>query len=146
MVRLKRNIRQRSGESGASAVEFAVIAVVLFTIVGLIAQGGFLFAGWLAVTNGAREGARYAAACINREVLGCTDDDVKAVVRDRTRGFLDQDPAHFGVVVTHTVSAQGPSGWVFGDVHVSVTATVPSVGPLLGDLPLSGRSVMRSEY
>jgi Flp pilus assembly pilin Flp len=51
----------RRGERGATAVEFAVILPILVVLVFGIIAFGFGFARWVALTNGAREGARYMA-------------------------------------------------------------------------------------
>ena len=117
-------------------VEFVLVFLLLFTMVTLLVQGGFFFAGWLGVTNGAREGARFGAPCLNRAVEPCTEADAEAVVRQRIGGFLDQTPAP-------AVSVEiDPSGEF---VTVAVTATVSSVGPLPLDLPVYGVSRMRLE-
>jgi hypothetical protein len=123
-------------EQGSAMVEFALVFMLLFTVVTLIAQAGIFFSGWLAVTNGAREGARYGAPCLNRTVEPCSEADIEAVVSQRIAGFLDQTPAPVISVVVD------PSGEF---VTVSVTATVSSVGPLPLDLPVYGVSRMRLE-
>jgi Flp pilus assembly pilin Flp len=53
--------RFRPRQEGASAVEFAlVLPILLLLIFGIIAFG-WGFVRWVALTNGAREGARYMA-------------------------------------------------------------------------------------
>jgi Flp pilus assembly protein TadG len=51
----------RRREGGATAVEFAVTLPILVVLVFGIIAFGFGFARWVALTNGAREGARYMA-------------------------------------------------------------------------------------
>ena len=54
--------RQRGlGERGAAAVEFAIVAPLLFLLVFAIIDFGFAFHGWDAIQNAAREGARVGA-------------------------------------------------------------------------------------
>lgn len=113
-------------------VEFALVFLLLFTVITLIAEGGVLFGAWLAATNGAREGARFAAPCLGRAVDPCVLTEVKLLVEDRTRGF----PGEF-TVLDPVVSS--------GSVTVTVSAKVSSVAPILGDLTVYGRSTMRLE-
>lgn len=123
------------GERGAAMVEFAIVFILLFTVVTLFVEGGLFFSSWLAATNGAREGARYAAPCLNRNIESCDEDAIKAVVDDRTKGFLDQTSGYSVTVDTSSVHS----------VTVTVRATVVSVAPILGSLPVYGRSTMRLE-
>ncbi len=117
-------------------VEFALVFLLLFTVITLVIQGGFFFSGWLAATNGAREGARFGAPCLNRTVSTCSVADVESVARQRIAGFLDQTPAP-------QVDVEVDPAGEF--VTVTVTATVSRVGPLPLDLPVYGVSRMRLE-
>ena len=54
--------RPRSSERGASAVEFALVMPLLFTLLFGIITTGLVFSDHLSATNAAREGARYGAA------------------------------------------------------------------------------------
>ena len=59
---LKRLIkRMRKSEAGQSMVEMALVLPILLLLVGGIMDFGWLFYNQLALTNAAREGARYAA-------------------------------------------------------------------------------------
>lgn len=51
----------RRGQRGAAAVEFGLIAVLLFTLLFGIIQFGIWFWAWQAGGHAAREAARYAA-------------------------------------------------------------------------------------
>ena len=55
------HLRRGGREQGASAVEFALVLPILLVLVFGIIAFGFGFARWVALTNGAREGARYMA-------------------------------------------------------------------------------------
>lgn len=51
----------RHHDDGAAAVEFALIAVILFTLIFGAIQFGYAFFEYISVTHAAREGARWAA-------------------------------------------------------------------------------------
>jgi Flp pilus assembly protein TadG len=75
-------MRRCRKETGAAAVEFAIVCFLLFTLVFGIIDFGFAFFSWNTAANAAREGARKAAV---------TND--MGVVRDRvmeTSTGLDQ--------------------------------------------------------
>ena len=69
--RIRRRIRP---ERGAAAVEFAIVAPLLFILVFGIIDFGFGFHAWNAIENSAREGAR----------LGATDASLTNKVGDIT--------------------------------------------------------------
>lgn len=53
--------RRVAQESGAAAVEFALLLpIAVMLLVGMI-SGGFAFERWIAITQGTREAARYGA-------------------------------------------------------------------------------------
>ena len=143
--KLKASLERLRDQSGAALVEFSLVAIVLFTMVALIVQGGLVFGAWLAITNAAREGARYAAPCINREApyncqykVYADDDAVEARVRDMAQGWLDtSSDAEFDVHVLHDGGA----------VTVTVECTVANFSPIpsFNDLHLTAESVMRTE-
>ena len=119
-------------------VEFALIFMLLFTVITLIAEGGFLFGAWLAATNGAREGARYGAPCLNRTVNPCyaTPADGTPNVYNSVYQYVSGFPGDFAPPI---VMVSG------GTVTVTVTATVSSVAPILGNITVYGQSTMRLE-
>lgn len=57
-VRYKRGRSDRRGESGAAAVEFALVSSMLFTVMFGIIQYGLYFNDALSTRQGVREGAR----------------------------------------------------------------------------------------
>ena len=121
-------------------VEFALIFILLFTVITLIAEGGFLFGAWLAATNGAREGARFGAPCLNRTVAPCYANPADGTpnVYNSVYQYVSGFPGNFTVTVPPV-----PAGAT--TVTVTVTATVSSVAPILGDITVSGQSTMRLE-
>ena len=48
-------------ERGASAIEFALVVMILVTFLAGITQFGVIFFHWLEIIHGAREGARWAS-------------------------------------------------------------------------------------
>ncbi len=54
-------LRHRGGEQGAAAVEFALISLILFTLLFGIIQFGIWFWAWQAGGHAAREASRVAA-------------------------------------------------------------------------------------
>lgn len=144
-LRVARSMRS---EEGAAAVEFAMVAVVLFMLVFGIIEFGFAFSSWSATGNGAREGAR----------AGAVKPDV-AAIEARVRGAassLNQSR----LTVTITCAAAGgssfgscpaSSAWAEGDlVRVSVRYVYPYITPLpsfVGLGPdLNVRSVSESRF
>jgi Flp pilus assembly protein TadG len=61
------NAQNRKGQSGASLVEFAVLAPLLFALLFGIVEFGWLFARNVDVGHGAREGVRLAAVAFGTE-------------------------------------------------------------------------------
>ena len=78
-------------ERGASAVEFAIVATVLFLLVFGIIDFGFGFHTWNGTANAAREGARRAAVDPNQQDI--IDTTKKAV------SYLD--PSLLTITVTY---------------------------------------------
>ncbi|HUL85838.1 MAG TPA: TadE/TadG family type IV pilus assembly protein [Actinomycetota bacterium] len=75
--RIRRRIRP---ERGAAAVEFAIVAPLLFILVFGIIDFGFGFHAWNAIENSAREGARVGAT----DASGNAVADITARVQNGT--------------------------------------------------------------
>ncbi len=77
-------IKIKHDQKGQALVEFALISIVLLTIIFAIVEGGRLFQGWLTVQNSARAAGRYAItgqfdpACLN-VFPPCLDPRVKSI-------------------------------------------------------------------
>ncbi|HTG48038.1 MAG TPA: TadE/TadG family type IV pilus assembly protein [Actinomycetota bacterium] len=128
--RIRRRVRP---ERGAAAVEFAIVAPLLFILVFGIIDFGFGFHAWNAIENAAREGAR----------VGATDASGNAVANITTRvqngtNFLTGPVT---VVVqcagNNGANAFGPCGssanWQEGDlIKVTVSYNYNFMTPLPG--------------
>jgi hypothetical protein len=143
-----RAARRRHDDRGAAAVEFALIAPLLFMLVFAIIDFGFGIHAWDATHNAAREGARFGAV---------NPDPALIVARvRRASDFLDQSVMSVSVrCAAEGSSAFGPCGsgssWVEGDVvRVSVTYLYNYMTPLpsmvgLGNT-LSVRNVSEARF
>ena len=93
----------RKSERGATMVEFALVALLLFTLIFGIVEFGLVFFGWITLTGAVREGAR-------RAIVG--ESDIEQTVIDHARAVnitsgptISMDGA--GQTKTVTVSATG---------------------------------------
>jgi hypothetical protein len=117
-----------SGEKGAAALEFALIAPILVLLIAGIVEFGFVFQAQLALTHGAREGARMAA-------VGKYD---AAVVINRA--------SPVSPIVITTIPAP-PSAATSGQA-ITITLTNNyrwTVLPFPGTVQLRGQATMRRE-
>ena len=123
---------------GAAAVEFALVAPLLFLVLFGIVEIGRLFMVQQMLTNCSREGARRAI------LESSTETEVKTVVNDYLTGSSVSG-------ATVTVSPSDLSSLGLGDpvtVKISVPFEDVSWLPspwLLGGRTLSAQSVMRTE-
>lgn len=137
-------LRNRSGDdSGAAAVEFALVSTALILLLVGIIQFGFLFFQWVELTHAAREGARWSAleypagsvstpgtvrykAAEASPGLGLTDADITVTPEDPGIGDVG-DPATVTVtraVPIFTPLMQGIFGTSDGTFLLSSTATM----------------------
>jgi len=123
-----RDLRHRLSERGAAAVEFAIVAPLLFLLVFAIIDFGFAFHGWDAVQNAAREGARVGAVTPSVSAI-------QARVRSAS-SFLDQSKVNVTVQCARGGSSSfgtcgAGSSWAEGDlIRVTVTYDYSYMTPL----------------
>ncbi len=86
-------------ERGASAVEFALLVPVVFTLIFGMVEFGLAFFATQSLRAGVREGARQAA-------VGATASQVQSAVLGGASGALDGSP--------QVVTVAGPNGAVSG--------------------------------
>jgi len=131
-------------QKGAAAVEFAIIAPLLFTITFGIIEFGLLFYDKQVITNASREGARYG---ILWSPTRPTVEEIEAKVASYTSNML----VTFGAAVSPDITIDG----IGGDPGDALTVTVaynyeflllPNFVSTLSDVTtLSAVTVMRFE-
>jgi len=104
--------RLGKNERGVALIEFAIVALLLFTLIFGIIEFGWIFFSWITLTGAVREGARIAV------LKDADDEEVKDAVENHALTF-DIDRANI------TITPQNNNG---GESTVTVKAT--------GDLPL----------
>ena len=110
---VKQSARARlSSQLGAAAVEFALVAILLFMLIFGIIEFGFAFHAWDATSNAAREGARVGA--VNPNVA-----NIEARVRAAS-DFLDQTKLSVTIQCQRAAGSFGACGssgtWLEGDI------------------------------
>ncbi len=147
-------------EKGVSAVEFALIAPLLFVLTFGIIEFGLLLFDKAVVTNASREGAR-AAIVFNTngtEYTPLVDNDIRNVVIAYANEFLVSFGGAGENDLTSTDIVIDPSDGLRvsgGDVTVTVTYTYDFLvfpdltnligGSFTGTIDLVGTTVMRME-
>ncbi len=132
-----RPVRLSSDERGASAVEFAIIATVLFTLLAGITQFGITFFHYLEICHAAREGARWAALDHDNGSVGTPDTTrykVSQAAPGLNPGLTDDDIAIWvgdSPPVQREVDSQNDGG---DPVRVDVGYDTPIFTPLMRQL------------
>lgn len=116
--------RRKNEERGAAAVEFALVGVIMVTLIALTVQFAALFWGYQAASSAAREAARFGAVepCDNAAIAARGDERVNEVAPvSGSTGFT---------TVTSGVPTQ-----VGDQLTVRVTFATPDIVPLPGTWP-----------
>lgn len=130
--------RRATEERGAAAVEFALVALLLVTLLLGIVQFGFLFYQWVQITHAAREGARWAALQHPAGSVS-TPDTVRWKVAQAAPGMALTDADIDVSVPNPTIGDAGKP------VTVTVRYAVPVFTPLMQSILGSGETfVLRS--
>lgn len=136
----------RRDESGAAAVEFALVSVLLFTLLFGILQYGLYFWSLQTGSSAAKEAARRAS------VGDCTDAELKALVANRLGGAKDNtDPSKFTVTRTFTDSSNVAVATPVVGGSVIVAVQFPTYNmhfpfvPFLSDPTVQRTEVVRME-
>jgi len=121
-------------ESGASAVEFALVALVFIMLLTGIIQFGFTFFQYLEVVHAAREGARWAS-------LGTTAGSVADPTTTRGRTAAAAPGLNPGLTddqIDVQVAGGGETAVLPGDsgkpVSVAISYESPVFIPLMADI------------
>lgn len=127
--RHRRPDHRRDRERGASAVEFALILIPLLTIVLGTIDFGLAMANDLALSNGARQGARYGVVA-GEDGLGRDCNEIVAETQNGST-MIGMDTSAIAVTVQRNGTTLCTGG----------SATKPCQGSSLGD-----RLTVQAEY
>ena len=131
----RRRVRPRGGGDGASAVEFALVAVFVFPLLFGMIQYGLLFNDYLQVRQGVRQGARTGVV---QTMPACTGaSTTAALIKCYT---TDQVAPVTGAVAARVVA---PSGWTKGN-PLLVCAVVKSAAAG-GLVPVPGGGYVKAK-
>jgi Flp pilus assembly pilin Flp len=141
MKRLRRASQGRD-DSGATAVEFALVAPILLLLVFGIIEYGLWFSDSLATRQGVREAARQGVVANFGDTTECglntsaSDPNTKKLMctAQNRIGGITGDPA---------VKVMAPEGWVRGKPLVVCSQIKVGVGT--GIIPLPNERVIRSQ-
>ena len=124
---LRRSLPSRGTQRGNEIVEFALIALLYFTVIFLIIETGLLIRQYNTVALVAHEAARYA--CVRKD-----DSTVPNFVQQRLNMLgLSGTP---GLVVTR------PTDQICIKVTYSWSPITPIVGRVLGTIPIKKSACM----
>ena len=128
---MRRLVRSQAGQA---IVETAIVLPVVILLLFAMLDAGRVFHAWIVVTNGAREGARAAAARQDNTVVNSRIDQAMAGVNT------------YSVSINPAV-LPGPSG---NPVTVTVSTDVDIITPIIerffgGDVTVEGTAVMQME-
>lgn len=124
--------RRDRADGGQAAVELALVLPLVASLLLAVVQCGLVVRDHILVVHAAREAAREAAV----------DADPEAPRRAATEGST--------LAADRLTVAAGPRGEAGSRITVEVTyrspTRVPIVGPLIGDVVVSAKAVMRVEH
>lgn len=128
-------VSRQADERGAAAVEFALVSVLLFTVMFGILQYGLYFNDSLNVRQGTREAAR-SGVVETFSFSGCTETSNAKNLVCATKGQIG------ALTGTPSVKVWAPDGWTVGKA-LRVCSTMRSNGAV-GLLPMPNDGVIRS--
>lgn len=133
---------RRNRFRGQGMVEFAMVGPLFFLmLIGTIEMGRLMWVNH-ELSNGTREGGRWATVRGENSGLNVTDEQVEQIILDRTSA-LDAD--RLGVTVTWSDAARSPGS----TVTVATTYVYePMVGGFLGigNITMNRQSIMTVHY
>jgi Flp pilus assembly protein TadG len=133
--------RRCGGESGATLVEFAIIAPLLLVLLIGTLEAGWAFSNNLDVNHATREGARFAV--VNGGITGMAASAVTQEIVDYTCDRLKAQLRPFAEVsVTATANPIGsPTTVIVRADHQSLSSLLP----MFGSINLESQSELRME-
>ena len=130
--------RESEPDAGAAAVEFAIVSVLLLTILFGILQYGYFFLQSTAAEHAAREGARLASV----GTVSCSGLDTETAKRGGTANVTN--------TALSFTEASAPPGYSRGDTLVVTVAWTPAnFGlpiPFISATSLSEKATTRVEF
>ncbi len=147
--RIRRRRHRHDRSRGQTLVEFALILPVFLMLTLGVVDGARVFSAYIAITNGAREGALYAASgtnytkwCSTTSTVACpatatasnksTDPDNIAFRIQQESTGLTQGSMLLSAPVCDTTPCSGASTTVTVTVRYSMSLFVPFVSALMG--------------
>ncbi len=138
---------------GVAAVEFALIAPILFVLLFGIIEFGLLLYNREVITESGREGARYGAVCrvdVNTELqVPVPPGEIEAVINNYIARHLITFGNQPNAVIQVNNPITGPTGEPFVEVTVQYNydfLVLPSfIAGLIPQVDLTTRTVMRIE-
>ena len=125
-------------KKGQALVELALILPILLLLVFGVVEYGRIFAAYLTVTNGSREGARIAT-------VGGTDTDIITSVKFRTSA-MNLDGTKVIVKITPNSANRTRGNSVTVEVTYPVTMYDPFFTTIVGaSYTVKGKTIMRVE-
>lgn len=151
-------------EKGVATVEFALVAMLFFTVFFAIIDFAYLFWGNLSMQHAVREGARYAVTGqTDLDTVGTPErcDAAIVAIKNQSMGFYDRVNPTFSFrtinadgVFSASVSTCAAASQVFAPnqiIVISVASTLPLLTPLLrpfftdGSYAFTVSATMRTE-
>jgi len=130
--RLPHAARQRTGERGAAAVEFALVCLIFFTVLFGAAEMGRLMFYWNTAAEVTRLGARMAVVC---DPDAISRDAIRARMRELLPIIPDAD----------IVVAYSPAGCTVETCQLA-TVSIVATTPLQTYIPFAPMSVLMPTF
>ncbi|CAG2156817.1 TadE/TadG family type IV pilus assembly protein [Cupriavidus numazuensis] len=129
------SLRRRRHDTGASAVEFALVAPIFFLLLFSIADFGMMMFANLTMQNAVREGARFAVT--GQTTLDPADTSsqrfqaVQQKIHDSSLGIYDMSNASITTWVNGSTTPQSSGAGMYGNAGDLVVIEVDCSWPLL---------------
>lgn len=134
-------MKRRRHETGQAMVEYALTAIVFFTMLFFILDGSRILWNYLTVSEGARVGARFATLHGSKSTAPVGPGSYTALTQTVQDSAVGLTPANLTVTATWTPNNNNPGS----SVAVSVTYAVQPLTSLFWQgltLTLGAQSVM----
>jgi len=135
--------RRMRHDGGASAVEFAIVSIVLILLLTGIVQFGYTFFQYLEIVHAAREGARWASLGVDPGSVG-DPESVRGRVAAAAPGLA---PGLTDAQIQIGEESVGGQVAVTVQVEYESPVFVPMIGDIVGGsaIPLQSAATLRME-